>query len=78
MTIELCSIKCKQLVQTRIFLRLLLKKKTHLLFTKINKMILCQDKLIKEIIQNLQSQDLLQKKVEENNLIPIKNQRQIN
>ena len=41
-------------------------------------MILCQDKLIKEIIQNLQSQDLLQKKVEENNLIPIKNQRQIN
>ena len=41
-------------------------------------MILCQDKLIKEIIQNLQSQGLPQKKVEENNLILIKNQRQIN
>ena len=67
--IESFSINCKQLAQIRTFSRLLPKKRTHLLCIKINKMIPCPGKSIKKIIQNLLSQDLLLKKVEENNLI---------
>ena len=69
------SISCKQSAQIKIYLRLSLKKKTHLLYNiQSNKMIPCLGKLIKEINQsrNLLNQDPLQKKVKENNHIPIK------
>ncbi len=69
------SIKCKQSALIKIYLRHWHKKKTHLLIIKQSiKIIPCPGKSIKEINQmrSLPNQDQLQKKVEENSLIPIK------